>query len=97
MKKNLLLAGLVAVCTPIWAADTLFVHAPQIPLLINQSDNVLFEFRMDADKGDVLNEISTWPISNLFAFSIAERKVSPGKEHIMLHPIVTDRIICELH
>ena len=40
MKKNLLLAGLVAVCTPIWAADTLFVHAPQIPLLINQSDNV---------------------------------------------------------
>ena len=58
MKKNLLLAGLVAVCTPIWAADTLFVHAPQIPLLINQSDNVLFEFRMDADKGDVLNEIS---------------------------------------
>lgn len=58
MKKNFLLAGLVAAGAPIWAADTLFVHAPQIPLLINQSDNVLFEFRMDADKGDVLNEVS---------------------------------------
>ena len=27
MKKNLLLAGLVAVCTPIWAADTLGIVA----------------------------------------------------------------------
>ena len=104
MKKNLLLAGLVAVCTPIWAADTLFVHAPQIPLLINQSDNVLFEFRMDADKGDVLNEISIEfdqetnlaDIESVRLF-YSGRKVSPGKEHIMLHPIVTDRIICELH
>ncbi len=58
MKKNFLLAGLIAISAPMLASDTLFVHAPQIPLLINQADNVLFEFRMDADKGDVLNEIS---------------------------------------
>ena len=104
MKKNFFLAGLIAISTPMLASDTLFVHAPQIPLLINQADNVLFEFRMDADKGDVLNEISIEfdQETNLadiesVRLSTVEQKALPEKEHIMLHRTVTDRIFCGCH
>ena len=59
MKKSFLLAGLLALCCQAYAGtDTVFVRAPQIPVLTNQRDNVLFEMRVEAGKGDVLNEIS---------------------------------------
>ncbi len=59
MKKNLLFAGLLALCSQAYAStDTVFVRAPQVPVLTNQRDNVLFEMRVEADKGDVMNEIS---------------------------------------
>lgn len=58
MKKHLLLFGMLALSANLGATDTLSVHAPQIPLLTNQRDNVLFEIRLDADKGDVLNELA---------------------------------------
>lgn len=40
------------------SADTLYIREPQIPILIDRKDNVLFETRIQADKGDVLNRIS---------------------------------------
>ena len=58
MKKHLLLFGMLALSANLGATDTLSVHAPQIPLLTHQRDNVLFEIRLDADKGDVLNELA---------------------------------------
>ena len=58
MKKRLLLLGLLALSSNLFAADTLSVRAPQIPLLTNQRDNILFEIRIDADKGDVMNELA---------------------------------------
>ena len=58
MKNHLLLFGMLALSANLGATDTLSVHAPQIPLLTNQRDNVLFEIRLDADKGDVLNELA---------------------------------------
>lgn len=58
MKNHLLLFGMLALNANLGATDTLSVHAPQIPLLTNQRDNVLFEIRLDADKGDVLNELA---------------------------------------
>lgn len=48
---GLLCCGLVS------AADTLFVRAPRIPVLIDRKDNVLFQFRIDANPGDVLNRL----------------------------------------
>lgn len=39
------------------AADTLFVHEPQIPILIDRNDNILFLLRIDATKQDVLNQL----------------------------------------
>ena len=58
MKNHLLLFEMLALSANLWATDTLFVHAPQVPLLTNQRDNVLFEIRLNADKGDVLNELA---------------------------------------
>lgn len=58
MKKQLLLIGLLALSDNLFAVDTLSVHAPQIPLLTNQRDNILFEIRIDANKGDVMNELA---------------------------------------
>lgn len=40
------------------AADTLFVHEPQIPILIDRRDNILFQLRIDANKGDILNQLN---------------------------------------
>lgn len=39
------------------ATDSLLVRERQIPILIDRIDNVLYEMRIVADKGDILNEI----------------------------------------
>ncbi|MCD7937684.1 MAG: exo-alpha-sialidase [Tannerellaceae bacterium] len=39
------------------AVDTVYVRQPQIPVLIDRTDNVLLEIRVEADKGDCLNEV----------------------------------------
>lgn len=57
MKKvTLCLLGII--CSLIVSAtDTVFIHEPQLPILIDRKDNVLFELRIDANKGDVLNQL----------------------------------------
>lgn len=58
MKKLLsLTAGLFSVMA-VQAADTLFIKAPQVPILIERNDNVLFYMRMDAKETKTLDEVT---------------------------------------
>lgn len=58
MKKFLsLIAGLLSVMA-VQAADTLFIKAPQVPILIERNDNVLFYMRMDAKETKTLDEVT---------------------------------------
>lgn len=58
MKKFLsLTAGLLSVMA-VQAADTLFIKAPQVPILIERNDNVLFYMRMDAKETKTLDEVT---------------------------------------
>lgn len=58
MKKvTLCLLGIFC-CLLVRATDTVFVHAPRIPVLTDRTDNVLFQLRIDAAKGDVLDRLS---------------------------------------
>ena len=43
---------------PSQATDTLFVREPQIPILIDRTDNNLYEMRISADKGEILNRLT---------------------------------------
>lgn len=58
MKKNLLYLCLLLIAPSAWAADSVYVKEPQIPILTDRTDNVLFEMRVPARKGDVLNQIT---------------------------------------
>ena len=58
MKKFLsLTAGLLSVMA-VQAADPLFIKAPQVPILIERNDNVLFYMRMDAKETKTLDEVT---------------------------------------
>lgn len=58
MKRLLsLTAGLLSVMA-VQAADTLFIKAPQVPILIERNDNVLFYMRMDAKETKMLDEVT---------------------------------------
>ena len=58
MKKFLsLTAGLLSVMA-VQAADTLFIKAPQVHILIERNDNVLFYMRMDAKETKTLDEVT---------------------------------------
>lgn len=58
MKKFLsLTAGLLSVMA-VQAADTLFIKVPQVPILIERNDNVLFYMRMDAKETKTLDEVT---------------------------------------
>ena len=59
--KNLCTAFLLLLLslgqTSVWANDTVFVHQPEIPILIERSDNVLYYLRIDAKNTETLNEV----------------------------------------
>lgn len=58
MKTTILQAFLLLCAQMALAADSLFVREQQLPILIDRTDNVLYEMRISAQKGDVLNEIT---------------------------------------
>lgn len=58
MKTILLLAAGLVSSLAAQAADTLFVKEPQIPVLIERKDNVLFYMRMDAQETQKLDHIT---------------------------------------
>ena len=58
MKKTFLYFCLLFIVQTAFAADSIYVREQQIPILIDRIDNVLYEMRIPAQKGDVLNEIT---------------------------------------
>lgn len=58
MKKNFLLTVGLAATLSVQAADTLFVKEPQLPILIERQDNILFMMRMDAQNTKTLDEVT---------------------------------------
>lgn len=57
--KKLLLFLLLLPCVYTYAGvDSVFVKMPQIPILIDRTDNILLELRIDAKKGDILNQLA---------------------------------------
>lgn len=58
MKKNLLCLCFLFILPFAWGADSLYVKEPRVPILIDRTDNVLFEIRIPAEKGDVLNQLT---------------------------------------
>ena len=58
MRKIFLYFSLLLFMQTAFAADSLFVRKPQIPILIDRTDNILVEMRIQAHKGDVLNKLS---------------------------------------
>ena len=57
MKKKILSLLLILSATSVFAADTTFVKETQIPILIDRQDNVLFNIRVEAKEGEVLNQL----------------------------------------
>ena len=58
MRKTLLYFCLLLLVQTAFAADSLYVREPQIPILTDRTDNVLLEMRIPAKKGDVLNQLT---------------------------------------
>lgn len=59
MKKILWLAALSLLSLTLSASDSLRVHNPQIPILLDRVDNVLFQIRVpEAKPGDVLESLT---------------------------------------
>ncbi|MEG1749063.1 MAG: sialidase family protein [Tannerellaceae bacterium] len=58
MRKTLLYFSLLFMAQTVFAADSLYVQEPQIPILTDRIDNVLFRMRVPAQKGDVLNSLT---------------------------------------
>ena len=58
MRKVLLYISIFLFVQMSFAADSLYVREQQIPILIDRTDNVLFEIRVPAQKGDVLDKLT---------------------------------------
>lgn len=55
MKRTFWLIALSLLSLTLSASDSLRIHNPQIPILLDRMDNVLFQIRVpDAVQGDVL-------------------------------------------
>lgn len=57
MKKIFIYFCLLFFVQTAFATDSLYVKEPEIPILIDRTDNVLFLMRIPAEKGDVLNKL----------------------------------------
>lgn len=59
MKKTILLLFIISLSfiLTIQAADTVRIRETQVPVLIERQDNALFYFRVNAEAGEVLNEV----------------------------------------
>lgn len=58
MKKTFILVLSLWSVVSAWAADTIWVRSPQIPVLIERQDNVLFHLRLDAKETKVLDYVT---------------------------------------
>lgn len=58
MKKILQYLCLLFFVQTIFAADSLYVREMQVPILTDRIDNVLYEIRIQGQKGDILNNLT---------------------------------------
>lgn len=59
MKRTFWLIALSLLSLTLSASDSLRIHNPQIPILLDRMDNVLFQIRVpDAVQGDVLESLT---------------------------------------
>lgn len=49
---------LFATITKVVAADSLYVHSPQIPILLDRKDNILCEIRLNARSGEIFDGVT---------------------------------------
>ena len=56
--KGILTLLLLLVARAAIAADSLLVREPQTPILLDRTDNILYELRIDASPGDTLNAVT---------------------------------------
>ena len=58
--KQILICLIALLCSNInaQASDTLFVKSPQVPILLNRTDNVLFKMRIENREEKQLNNIT---------------------------------------
>lgn len=71
-----LAAAFLLLRSALLASDTLYVHNPQIPVLIDRLDNVMFQIRVpDARRGDVLESLTVEFAAGTDLGSIAEMRL----------------------
>lgn len=75
MRRQILSLFLFLASTSAFAVDTTFVKETQIPILLDRKDNVLFNMRLDAKEGEMLNQIklqlgSETNISDILALKV---------------------------
>lgn len=71
-----LAAAFLLLRSALLASDTLYVHNPQIPVLIDRLDNVMFQIRVpDARRGDVLESLTVEFDSGTDLGAIAEMRL----------------------
>ena len=63
------------------AADTIYTKAPQIPILLERNDNVLFYMRMDAKDTKTLDEVS---INRLNSTTAVQKLLKTGVKNVSL-------------
>ena len=49
---------LFATLAKVAAADSLYVHSPQIPILLDRRDNILCEIRLNANSGEIFDGVT---------------------------------------
>ncbi len=71
-----LAAAFLLLRSALLASDTLYVHNPQIPVLIDRLDNVMFQIRVpDARRGDVLESLTVEFAAGTDLGAIAEMRL----------------------
>lgn len=58
MKKLLIFASLLAAAATTFAQSPVLVRMPHVPILTDRMDNRLFEIRVEAHKGQILNSVT---------------------------------------
>lgn len=106
-KLFVLLVGFMSVAG-LKATDTVYIKAPQVPVLIERHDNVLFYMRLDARESKVLDNVSVtfgkmylYHRLNLSSYIMEEQRLfrTEGKNVLLLliiFPVILRVKHCQL-
>ena len=78
MKKILTVAFLLVFTVSAWlnAQNTIYIYEPQVPVLIERTDNVLMYIRVTSKSGSVLNSIDLQLANDVNLKNIKSLKIS---------------------